>query len=68
MSIDSLFTRHYKISDNHKPPHHAISTLCLTQKLRKSGKKGIIDFKGKYSEYLEKHQNDYLNREWIMKK
>jgi ATPase subunit of ABC transporter with duplicated ATPase domains len=30
--------------------------------------KGIIDFKGKYSEYLEKHQNDYLNRDWVAKK
>ncbi len=31
-------------------------------------KNGIIDFKGKYSEYLEKHQNDYLDREWGLKK
>jgi ATPase subunit of ABC transporter with duplicated ATPase domains len=29
--------------------------------------KGITDFKGKYKEYLEKHGNDYLNREWVAK-
>jgi ATPase subunit of ABC transporter with duplicated ATPase domains len=27
--------------------------------------KGITDFKGKYSEYLERHKNDYLNRDWV---
>ncbi len=29
--------------------------------------RGITDFKGKYKEYLEKHGNDYLNREWVAK-
>ncbi len=29
--------------------------------------KGLTDFKGKYSEYLERHRNDYLNREWTIK-
>jgi ATPase subunit of ABC transporter with duplicated ATPase domains len=27
--------------------------------------KGITDFKGKYSEYLEVHKHDYLNREMV---
>lgn len=29
--------------------------------------RGITDFKGKYKEYLAKHGNDYLNREWVAK-
>lgn len=28
--------------------------------------KGIIDFKGKYSEYLNKHGNDYLDSSWVI--
>ena len=27
------------------------------------GERGIVDFKGKYHEYLERHGNDYLNRD-----
>ena len=28
-------------------------------------RKGIVDFKGKYADYLEKFGNDYLSNEWV---
>ena len=28
--------------------------------------KGIIDFKGKYKDYLDKYGNDYLNSSWVL--
>jgi ATPase subunit of ABC transporter with duplicated ATPase domains len=29
-------------------------------------KRGIVDFKGKYKDYLEKYGNDYLNSSWVL--
>jgi ATPase subunit of ABC transporter with duplicated ATPase domains len=29
-------------------------------------KKGMVDFKGKYNDYLNKYGNDYLNSNWVL--
>ncbi|MFY9590119.1 ABC-F family ATP-binding cassette domain-containing protein [Rickettsia endosymbiont of Halotydeus destructor] len=39
--------------------HIATRVIAISQK-------SIIDFKGKYDEYLNKYNNDYLNSKWVM--